>query len=197
MPITLTWDEPLFASAVIGYIVYRRQGTGSIDTNLHLLANVAATLLSYEDTTYDREVLQEMGYTYAVSALGPGGEGQLSSTQFITQSFDQPIYDETWEVSIAGTLDPQFSEEWEFTLSLTPNQLYLEEWNALFSPPVVEWIELWEVKGISDPGTPEWVEDWGFSPISDPGSSEWTEDWEGSAISDPGMSEWTEDWEAP
>lgn len=198
MPITLTWNQP--GASAIGYVIYRRQGSGLIDTDVHFLANVPSSPLSYDDTTYNREVLQELGYTYAISALGPAGEGILSAPQFITQDFDQPIFDEGWEVNIAGTLDPQFAEEWEFSLSLTPNQLYLEDWEPLISEPVVdEWIELWEVKGFSDPGTPEWFEDWGFAPITDPGMSEWTEEWEGPALSDAdsGTFEWIEDWEAP
>jgi hypothetical protein len=196
MPITLTWNEP--ASSAIGYLIYRRQGTGSIDKNVHFLASVGASPLSYDDVTYDREVLQELGYTYAISALGPAGEGQLSDSQFITQTFDQPIYDETWDVTINGTLSPQFAEEWEFTLSLTPNELYVEDWEPLITegPTGFAWVELWEKKEISDPGDPEYFEDWGFTDITDPGMSEYTELWEGPAISDPGDLEYTEDWEA-
>lgn len=196
MPINLTWDAPS-SPFVIGYIIYRRNGSGDINTDTHFLATVPATPLSYDDENYDRTVLQSIGYTYAVSALGPTGESLLSPKQFITQSFVQSMFSELWDVDLSGSISSQFVEEWEFSVSLTPDELYFENWNLSFTEPPVglEWTELWEKKVPTDPGSLEYNEIWEFQDISDPGSLEYIEDWSGSTITDPGSLEYSEDWE--
>ena len=128
MPVRLTWDEP--NQPVVGYRIFRIEGTATLVIPTHLLDIVPALPRQYDDVTYDRETIQTQGYTYGITALGESGESILSNIQFVQVDFDQNIYDETWDFTLGGTEVPQYVEEWEFILGLSPSLFYTETWDA-------------------------------------------------------------------
>ena len=153
MPIRLTWTQPTGVS--LGYIIYRKIGTGDINKETDFLANVSSSPLLFDDNTYSRNILQNQGYTYVITAIGVGGEGPLSNSAFSQFVFEEPILNDNWDTNISLSESLEFSEMWELTLTLTPSQLYLEQWEPAF---FLESSELWE------PTTPiftlESTEDW-------------------------------------
>lgn len=143
MPIRLTWTSP--SQYVIGYVIYRRTGNGLINIDTDFYKNLPGNVLLFDDINYDRTILQTVGYTYGISALGPAGEGPLSLKRFIIKNFDEILFEEDWSFNISSSEEQQFLEQWEFSNLLSPSQLYIEEWEPSPLPSFnTVFLEDWE-----------------------------------------------------
>ena len=187
MPIRLTWSQPSQGTA-LGYVIYKRIGAGPIDIETDFLTNVPSSPLTFDDSSYDPLILETVGYTYGISAVGVAGQGPFSNFQTVNFNFDVPASDDNWNVNIPFTDVSELDEMWEFPFIFTSNQLYQEEWESTF---IVEHSEGWEPPILVF--TLEHAEPWEFGGIVF--TLEHSEDWENEFFTP--IFEHGEDWEPP
>jgi hypothetical protein len=128
MPIRITWTAPegnTRSGPILGYVLYKKDAAGEIDIETDFLTLLPASPRVFDDAAYDRITLENSGYTYAISALNPVGEGLLSLGDFASFTFEEPIYTEDWILILPGTESPQYTENWEPSLPIQ----YEEDWN--------------------------------------------------------------------
>jgi hypothetical protein len=194
VPIQLSWSPPLIGGpTVLSYKIYKRiNDSQPIDPFTDFLGIVAGNVLSYTDASYDRNILYDTGYLYALRAVNFFGESDLSNTTLITFDFEELIETEIWETSLpTGTETLMFLELWNVTYPPTTTFIYIDHWPIpLPESFTLQWLEGWEIP----PLVQTWQENWEYTQF--PTNQTWQEPWEYSlGFSDE--EQWVENWGEP
>jgi hypothetical protein len=131
MPIRLHWEPPtgVPVEQIFGYNLYKRVGPGALDETM--LYQTLGLLTDYDDYEYAWNILQGVGYGYAVKARLQGGTSAFSNEVLITATNALPGYEEEWPLRRPTVIvNPGYEEEWDYTLPSTETLQYLEEWDS-------------------------------------------------------------------